>query len=254
MGFGGNNGFTDFKDIAGFDLPERDTTRAIVLLVATVVALAIHSYWGFADRSSASRAGRVIRAIRDAENRTRISGLSRGVVKLLSSSCRPSLRASPVRCTSRRSVSSIRRNRADKSIEAVLGRGRRPRYVHRSHPRGGAGQLRENLFHGCAPGSLALRPRRHVRGASRCSFQRGMLPGPPTPEQVGEDRPGALPRKADGDLRRLQGTRLVVDLRRIPANGSVGDRPQRRRQDDDDGRHYRQDEAGQRIRMVRESR
>ena len=70
MGFGGNNGFTDFKDIAGFDL-QRDTTRA-VLLVATVVALAL-SYW-VCRAIAQSRAGRVIRAIRDAENRTRFLG------------------------------------------------------------------------------------------------------------------------------------------------------------------------------------
>ena len=38
MGFGGNNGFTDFKDILGFDL-HSDTTR-VVLFVLTAGALA----------------------------------------------------------------------------------------------------------------------------------------------------------------------------------------------------------------------
>src|SRR4029077_2544029 len=38
MGFGGNNGFTDFKDILGFDV-HADSTH-VVLLVVTVVALA----------------------------------------------------------------------------------------------------------------------------------------------------------------------------------------------------------------------
>ena len=38
MGFGGNNGFTDFKDILGFDL-QNGRTR-VVLLVATALALA----------------------------------------------------------------------------------------------------------------------------------------------------------------------------------------------------------------------
>jgi urea transport system permease protein len=70
MGFGGNNGFTDFKDILGFDLHE-DGTR-VVLLVVTAAALAA-SY--LACRTIVrSRAGRVIRAIRDAENRTRFLG------------------------------------------------------------------------------------------------------------------------------------------------------------------------------------
>jgi urea transport system permease protein len=70
MGFGGNNGFTDFKDILGFDL-HSDRTH-VVLLVITAAALAA-SY--MACRAIVdSRAGRVIRAIRDAESRTRFIG------------------------------------------------------------------------------------------------------------------------------------------------------------------------------------
>jgi urea transport system permease protein len=70
MGFGGNNGFTDFKDILGFDL-HADSTH-VVLLVLTAAALAA-SY--MACRAIVeSRAGRVIRAIRDAESRTRFLG------------------------------------------------------------------------------------------------------------------------------------------------------------------------------------
>ena len=70
MGFGGNNGFTDFKDILGFDL-HADGTH-VVLLVATAIALGA-SY--LACRAIVeSRAGRVIRAIRDAESRTRFLG------------------------------------------------------------------------------------------------------------------------------------------------------------------------------------
>jgi urea transport system permease protein len=70
MGFGGNNGFTDFKDLVGVDLQE-DTTR-VVLVVLTIVALGL-SYCA-CRFIVASRAGRVVRAIRDAENRTRFLG------------------------------------------------------------------------------------------------------------------------------------------------------------------------------------
>ena len=70
MGFGGNNGFTDFKDILGFDL-HSDRMR-VVLLVITVGMLAA-SYL-LCRMIVASRAGRVIRAIRDAESRTRFLG------------------------------------------------------------------------------------------------------------------------------------------------------------------------------------
>jgi urea transport system permease protein len=70
MGFGGNNGFTDFKDILGFDL-HSDITR-VALFVVTVAALAA-SY--LACRAIVeSRAGRVMHAIRDAETRTRFLG------------------------------------------------------------------------------------------------------------------------------------------------------------------------------------
>ncbi|HXS92968.1 MAG TPA: urea ABC transporter permease subunit UrtC [Candidatus Limnocylindrales bacterium] len=70
MGFGGNNGFTDFKDILGFDL-HTDGTH-VVLAVISAIALGV-SY--VACRIVVeSRAGRVIRAIREAESRTRFLG------------------------------------------------------------------------------------------------------------------------------------------------------------------------------------
>ncbi len=70
MGFGGNNGFTDFKELLGFDL-QSDTTRS-ALLVASAMALAA-SYCA-CRLIVGSRAGRVIRSIRDAESRTRFLG------------------------------------------------------------------------------------------------------------------------------------------------------------------------------------
>jgi urea transport system permease protein len=70
MGLGGNNGFTDFKDILGFDL-HSDITH-VVLLVVTIIMLAA-SY--LACRAIVvSRAGRVVLAVRDAESRTRFLG------------------------------------------------------------------------------------------------------------------------------------------------------------------------------------
>ncbi len=70
MGFGGNNGLTDFKDILGFSLQD-DGTR-VALFVITVVMLAL----GYiACRMIVnSRLGRVAVAIRDAEDRTRFVG------------------------------------------------------------------------------------------------------------------------------------------------------------------------------------
>jgi urea transport system permease protein len=70
MGFGGNNGLTDFKDILGFDL-QSDVTR-IGLFLASALALAL----GYVACRwiVTSRLGRVAVAIRDAEARTRFIG------------------------------------------------------------------------------------------------------------------------------------------------------------------------------------
>jgi urea transport system permease protein len=70
FGFGGNNGMTDFKDILGFNI-QADATRC-VLFAATAIALAA----AFLICSSivASKFGKVLVAIRDAESRTRFLG------------------------------------------------------------------------------------------------------------------------------------------------------------------------------------
>jgi len=70
MGFGGNNGFTDFKDILGFDL-HSDRVR-VVLVIITLLMLGLS--FVACRMIVASRAGRVLRAIRDAESRTRFLG------------------------------------------------------------------------------------------------------------------------------------------------------------------------------------
>ncbi len=78
MGFGGNNGLTDFKDILGFNLQE-DSTR-VALFIATALFLALGYLACRAIVSS--RLGRVAVAIRDAENRTRFVGYRVERVKL----------------------------------------------------------------------------------------------------------------------------------------------------------------------------
>jgi urea transport system permease protein len=70
MGFGGNNGMTDFKEILGFDI-NASSTR-VALFVASAVFLAL-GYLA-CRYLTLSRAGRVVRAVRDAESRTRFIG------------------------------------------------------------------------------------------------------------------------------------------------------------------------------------
>jgi urea transport system permease protein len=78
MGFGGNNGLTDFKDILGFDL-QSDATR-IGLFLASALALALG--YLVCRYIVTSRLGRVAVAIRDAEARTRFIGYRVERVKL----------------------------------------------------------------------------------------------------------------------------------------------------------------------------
>ncbi len=70
MGFGGNNGLTDFKDVLGFDL-QADTTRA-GLFALSAISLAIG--YIIARYIVSSRLGRVLVAIRDSESRVRFLG------------------------------------------------------------------------------------------------------------------------------------------------------------------------------------
>ena len=70
MGFGGNNGLTDFKDILGFSLAAEGTKSA--LFVASGLAL-IGGYL-LCRRVVTSRLGRVLVAVREAESRTRFLG------------------------------------------------------------------------------------------------------------------------------------------------------------------------------------
>ncbi|WP_428351755.1 urea ABC transporter permease subunit UrtC [Lichenifustis flavocetrariae] len=79
MGFGGNNGLTDFKDILGFNI-QSDATRA-ALFSTSAIALALG--YIVAAAVVTSKFGKVIVAIRDAESRTRFLGYRVEYYKLL---------------------------------------------------------------------------------------------------------------------------------------------------------------------------
>ncbi|MBN8953998.1 MULTISPECIES: urea ABC transporter permease subunit UrtC [unclassified Rhizobium] len=70
MGFGGNNGLTDFKDILGFNI-QADGTRAVLFaLTAVVLALALM----LSSAIVRSKFGKVLVGVRDAESRARFLG------------------------------------------------------------------------------------------------------------------------------------------------------------------------------------
>jgi urea transport system permease protein len=70
FGFGGNNGLTDFKDVLGFNV-QSDATRA-ALFSLTALTLALSFLIGRAI--VASKYGKAVIAIRDAESRVRFIG------------------------------------------------------------------------------------------------------------------------------------------------------------------------------------
>jgi urea transport system permease protein len=70
MGFGGNNGLTDFKDLLGFSL-QSDGMRSLLFALS---ALSVVGAYVLCRAIVTSKYGRVLVAIRDAESRTRFMG------------------------------------------------------------------------------------------------------------------------------------------------------------------------------------
>lgn len=69
-GFGGNNGFTNFRSILGFSISSQGTRATLFL--ATVILLVGSLFVGW--RLAQSKFGRVLTALRDAENRLMFCG------------------------------------------------------------------------------------------------------------------------------------------------------------------------------------
>ncbi len=72
MGFGGNNGLTDFKTLLGFEIQAPGTRRG--LYIASVVALGLG--YLLCRFITGAKLGRLLLALRDAENRVRFLGHS----------------------------------------------------------------------------------------------------------------------------------------------------------------------------------
>ena len=72
MGFGGNNGMTDYKDILGWDLHRPSTRLGLYLVSATALGVG----YLLCRFVTTSKLGRVLLASRDAESRVRFLGYS----------------------------------------------------------------------------------------------------------------------------------------------------------------------------------
>ncbi|WP_102960137.1 urea ABC transporter permease subunit UrtC [Mangrovicella endophytica] len=78
MGFGGNNGLTDFKELLGFSIASQGTRAG--LFAATCIALALGVL--LVGGVTRSKLGKLMIAVRDAESRTRFLGWRAEHVKL----------------------------------------------------------------------------------------------------------------------------------------------------------------------------
>ena len=196
FGFGGNNGLTDFKEILGFNVQAAGTRAA--LFAASCVALAL----GFVICRAiiTSKFGKVLIAIRDAENRARASSaIGWNPTSCSSSRCRPAWPASPgALYVPQVGIINPSEFAPANSIEAVIwvavgGRGTLIGADHRRHP----GQLRQDHFHHRHAGALlavpagrAVRRRDAAAAARHCRHPSALLVGTPAAARAGE---GAAP-------------------------------------------------------------
>ena len=163
IGFGGNNGLTDFKDMLGFNVQSRRDARRRCSRSPRVALIARLSRLPRAI--VALEIGKVLIAMRDAESRMRFLGYRVENYKLfvfVVSAMHGRHRGRALRAAGRHhQPERIRAGQLDRGGD--LGRGRRPGHAGRRGARRGGRQLRQDLFHRRAARMLAVRARRAVR-------------------------------------------------------------------------------------------
>ena len=159
-GFGGNNGFTDFKRILGFSVTAPETRMALFVVTAFVLlATFLLARW-----IVSSKFGRVLAAIRDAEPRAMFCGYNTVHYKVAIFT----LVGGAVRHRRRALRAAGRHHQPERDVarqldrDRHLGGGRRPRHPARRDPRRGTGERREELLHRRLPRVLAVRARRDL--------------------------------------------------------------------------------------------
>jgi urea transport system permease protein len=161
MGFGGNNGLTDFKDILGFPVQAQGTRATLFALSA----LALAGGFLLCRFIVVSKLGKVLVAIRDAESRTRFIGYRVENYKLFVWTVSAML-AGVAGALYVPQVGIINPSEfaPANSIEAVIwvavgGRGT----LAGAALGAGGGQCRKDLVHGHAAGTVVVRARCAVR-------------------------------------------------------------------------------------------
>ena len=215
MGFGGNNGLTDFKDIVGFSL-QSSGTRATLFFLSASLLIAVYLISRWIVHTSY---GKVLVAVRDGEARARFLGYRTEHFKLF-----VFVVVGHDDGTGGRAVRSAGRHHQPVRIRSRqfhrggrLGRGRRPRHPGRRGARRGCGEFPENgLHHRRACALLALCSRRalrscHTRHAKRHSRRLERIVG-----QAAQTRSGSQRIAATGGMNMteeaLQTTQAILYL------------------------------------------
>jgi hypothetical protein len=208
MGFGGNNGLTDFKDILGFNVQRRGHAAGLFVLTLSGLAggfLICRGHRHLETRQGADRDPRC----RKPHALPRLPRRALQAVRLRRS--RPAWRASPARSMCRRSASSTPANsRPAIRSRRDLGRGRRARHAGRRGARRGRRQLRQDLsspapardwlfalgalfiWSRCSCPRASSAPWAWMGGNPRLRNMQGASPRPPpceAPEPLGGVRP-----------------------------------------------------------------
>ena len=202
MGFGGNNGLTDFKDMLGFNV-QAPATRASALYRRDRRWRSLLGFLLCRVHRARSKLGRVLVAMRDAESRDALPRLSAPSATSCSSSRSRRCMAGIAGALYVPQVGIInpREFAPANSIEVVIwvavgGRGTLVGRVARRR----AGQLRARPgFTGAAARALAVRARRAVRRSSRCSCRSGIVGSLPQRSAASAGR-----NARDAELRRCE--------------------------------------------------
>ena len=169
-GFGGNNGFTDFKRILGIPIATQEMRMTLFVLTG----LTLLGFFLFARWLIGSKFGRVLQAIRDAESRVMFSGynplrykLTIWIISAMMCGVAGALYVPQVGIINPGEMSAGQLDR-----DRDLGRGRRPRHADRPDRRRLHRQRRQELAHGGRAGVLALLPGRAVHRRHAVPAQR----------------------------------------------------------------------------------
>ena len=204
---GGTNGLTDFKQVLGFRLSDPSTQRGLYILTVLVLAASyLLCRWIIA-----SRAGKVLIAIRDSESRVTFSGYTPWTTNSSSLSWRQGWLDWRGCCMRRRSASSHRRRSGScRRLKWSFGWRWGAGHLGRGNLGGRDRELRPQRVDELFPGTLAVYPRRTLCGGG--DVVSGWTGGHDRKVDATKSRRGRPVMKTEGIRGALRTADLIPDL------------------------------------------